>query len=133
MCESSLDYAQRCLYYPRGATVCQCLSRDVANHLVMAILLTVDKVSGDLVKVSMLRAYLLALFSHFVAKFVGDVYLSLHGPEAMRDLFDGEAKVVADGDIEPPSEEEEEEEDPDKQDKKKKKFRDFFRYSLSLV
>ena len=135
VCESSLETAQRCLYYPRrgvGASsgaICECLSREVANHLVVTILLTIDKVQGDAVKVSMLRAYLLALFSHLLAKFVGDVYLALHGPEAMRDLFDGEAKVLAEGDTPPPSEDEapEAQSDLDKQDKKKKKFRDFFR------
>ena len=42
----------------------------------------------------MLRAYLLALFSHMVAKLVGDLYFSLHGPEAMSDLFESEAKVI---------------------------------------
>ena len=88
---------------------------------------TADKVKSDLVKVSMLRAYLLALFSHFVAKLVGDLYLSLHGPEAMRELFDTENKVVLDGDAEP-AEESADDEEPARVEKetppRRKKFKE---------
>ena len=82
------------------------------------------------VKTSMLRAYLLALFSHMVAKLVGDLYFSLHGPEAMSDLFESEAKVIEEGDPEPESEKDEDDPSPVKseaQPQKKKKFKDFFR------
>ena len=78
----------------------------------------------------MLRAYLLALFSHMVAKLVGDLYFSLHGPEAMSDLFENEAKVIEEGDPEPESEKDEDDPSPVKseaQPQKKKKFKDFFR------
>ena len=82
----------------------------------------------------MLRAYLLALFSHMVAKLVGDLYFSLHGPEAMSDLFESEAKVVEEGDPEPESEKDEDDPSPVKseaQPQKKKKFKDFFRFVIS--
>ena len=82
----------------------------------------------------MLRAYLLALFSHMVAKLVGDLYFSLHGPEAMSDLFENEAKVIEEGDPEPESEKEEDDPSPVKseaQPQKKKKFKDFFRFVIS--
>ena len=82
----------------------------------------------------MLRAYLLALFSHMVAKLVGDLYFSLHGPEAMSDLFESEAKVIEEGDPEPESEKDEDDPSPVKseaQPQKKKKFKDFFRFVIS--
>lgn len=39
--------------------------------------------------VSMMRAYLLALFSHFVTKLLADLHLSLFGPESLVELFEG--------------------------------------------
>ncbi len=36
----------------------------------------------------MLRAYLLALFSHMVTKLLGDLHLKLFGPEALLALFE---------------------------------------------
>ena len=84
----------------------------------------------------MLRAYLLALFNHMVAKLVGDLYFSLHGPEAMSDLFESESKVIEEGNPEPESEKDEDDSSPVKsevtaQPHKKKKFKDFFRFVIS--
>ena len=36
----------------------------------------------------MARAYLLALFSHFVTKLLADLHVGLHGPEALVSLFE---------------------------------------------
>ena len=47
VCEAALNYAQRCLYYPRGVALSQCMSRQVSNHLVIVILLTMNKVGAE--------------------------------------------------------------------------------------
>ena len=47
VCEAALNYAQRCLYYPRGVALSECMSRQVSNHLVVVILLTMDKVGAE--------------------------------------------------------------------------------------
>lgn len=44
-------------------------------------------------KVAMARAFLLALFSHLVTKFLGDVHKGLYGPESLLALFDPDAST----------------------------------------
>ena len=84
------------------------------------------------VKLSMLKAYMLALFSHFVTKLLGDVYFSLYGPESMAELFDNEAKVLEDGD---PMVEvlEEEVEDPSKGESESKQKKKRFKVGVDHV
>ena len=83
---------------------------DVAVKIVLVLLLVMERVKqGDTsssavsvhkfyqflriseAKLSMLRAYLLALFSHFITKFLGDVHVGLYGPESLVELFNEEA------------------------------------------
>ena len=48
----------------------------------------------DEIKLSMIRAYLLALFSHFVTKLLRDAYFCVFGPESITDLFSNEADQI---------------------------------------
>ena len=111
-CQKALHHVQKCLYLPNHkekteamdeidddsilSNVNQSLSSDVSSKMVIVLLLVISKLSQGAheIKVSMIRAYLLALFSHFVTKLVGDAYFCIFGPEAMTDLFLNELNEI---------------------------------------
>ena len=110
-CQKALQHVQKCLYLPHSqendksleteqnsvlSNVNQSLSSDVASKMVVILLLVASRLKNekDDIKHSMIRAYLLALFSHFVTKLLGDAYFCVFGPESMSDLFLNEADQI---------------------------------------
>ena len=89
--------------------------------MMMILFLSMQKMRADnqLVKLSMLNAYVLALFSHFVTKLLGDVYFCINGPESMAQFFEDEPKILENGD--------DMEEKTEAPKAAKKRVKDFFR------
>jgi hypothetical protein len=112
-CQKALQHVQKCLYLPYSAenyeqkeeeedrssvlsNVNQSLSSGIACKMVILLLLAGARLKGDTqeTKLSMIKAYLLALFSHFVTKLLGDAYFCIFGPESMTELFLNEAEQI---------------------------------------
>ena len=111
-CQKALQHVQKCLYMPYTkvknedgdeieersilSNVNQSLSSDIACKMVIVLLLVMSRLKSELqeTKLSMIRAYLLALFSHFITKLLGDAYFCIFGPESMTDLFLNETDSI---------------------------------------
>ena len=112
-CQKALQNVQKCLYLPHSeensdkkdpetehnsflSNVNQSLSADIASKMVIVLLLVASRLKNekDEIKLSMIRAYLLALFSHFVTKLLRDAYFCVFGPESITDLFSNEADQI---------------------------------------
>ena len=78
------------------SNVNQSLTSDIASKMVVVLLLVSSRLNNekDEIKNSMIRAYLLALFSHFVTKLLRDAYFCVFGPESVTDLFVNEADQI---------------------------------------
>ena len=127
-CQQALQSVQHCLYLPtEGSGSGVLLPGDVALKAVLVLLLVMERVrkkgkadkegcrvwSGWSLRekslfaearLSMLRAYVLALFSHFITKFLGDLHVGLFGPESLLELFEEkpeEAEEVGDDPVQP--------------------------------
>lgn len=102
LCQKALSKIQRCLYYPRsdgGQEVHHCVSRDNAMKMVLVLMLLNENLDPKVsrVKLSMIRAFILALMSHMVTKLLGDMLFFLYGPEGMSEYFDQEAALLETG------------------------------------
>ena len=135
MCQKALQSVQHCLYLPAESTAAgagaenaggDLLPEPIASKIVLVLLLVTEalRTPDKETKLSMVRAYVLALFSHFATKLLGDLYLGLHGPEALLELF--QPKEDSEPELETKQEQVKEEEDVesggrDSRLKKKKK------------
>lgn len=95
ICQESLNCVIQCLPlnpsedFIAPQTASPNFSEEVATKMVLVLLLLMEKMQekSQEKKVSMIQAYLLGLFAHFVTKLLGDLQLTFYGAEAMVEIF----------------------------------------------